>query len=340
MKMGTVLQMLKARHGDAFILECRKDEKAFVMVIDSGPKLTIKNIVPSIQELPQIDLLVLTHFDEDHITGFIEYFKQYPDDALKIKEYWCNCASQMEVEKGTSISAYDNAKSFADCLRDILKNHQDVKWIELIKAGHTYKNDLVDIEVIAPSEDALQKNREKYVMEQYPSISCQNMKDNLGVPLEELAKRDTPKKDQMVNNASIAFIVRTEDKSYLMLGDVMADDVCDYLINKGYCEEKPLMIDFMKVAHHGSKYNISNKLLDIIKCDKYAISTNGGFGNACHPDREAIAKILYHPKRDMNNTVHLYFNYTLEEIAIKTTIFNEGEIERANCKVHENELEL
>ena len=106
--MGHKLTLLKARHGDAFIFECKKDERSFIIVIDSGPKLCIKDIVPKIKQLSQIDLLVLTHYDEDHITGFIEYFKQYPEDALKIKEYWCNCANDIEVNKSTTISAYNN----------------------------------------------------------------------------------------------------------------------------------------------------------------------------------------------------------------------------------------
>lgn len=339
--MSAVLKVLKARQGDAFIFECKNEEKAFVMVVDSGPKLSIKDIVPQIKQLPQIDLLVLTHYDEDHIAGFIEYFKQYPEDALKIKEYWCNCASQIEVEQRTNISAYDNAKSFADCLRDILSDHQEIEWIDLIKAGHTYKNDLVDIEVIAPSEQALKLNRNAYIAEKYPAISCENMEDDLKVPLSELAKRETPGTRQIVNNASIAFILKAENKTYLMLGDVMAGDVYNYLVNeKKYSEENPLEVDFVKVAHHGSKNNISTKLLDIIRCNRFIISTNGGMGNACHPDRETVAKILYHPKRDMNTTVHLYFNYTLDEIGKKTKIFKDGEIELSNCIVHENELEL
>ena len=119
------------------------------MVVDSGPRLCVKEIVPIIRQLPQIDLLILTHYDEDHITGFIEYFKQYPDDVHKIKEYWCNCASQIEVNQGSTISAYDNAKNFADCLRLVLKNRKEIKWVELIKAGSYYHNDLVEIEVIA-----------------------------------------------------------------------------------------------------------------------------------------------------------------------------------------------
>lgn len=338
--MSAVLKIIKARHGDAFIFECKKDEASFVMVVDSGPRLCAKEIVPIFKQLPQIDLLVLTHFDEDHIAGFIDYFKQYPEDALKIKEYWCNCANQIEVDNGKMISAYDNAKSFADCLREILKEHQDVRWIELIKAGHEYHNGLVDIEVIAPSEQALAKNWSSYVAEKYPAISYQSMEVDYGVPLQELAKRETPGSSQKVNNASIAFILRGDGMSYLMLGDVMAEDVYGCLTEKGYSKENPLKVDFVKVPHHGSKYNIDNNLLDIIKCNGFIISTNGGRGSAYHPDREAIAKILYHPQRDMHETIHLYFNYTLKEIGDRVRLFKEGELDAANCIVHETDLEL
>jgi len=338
--MSAILKVLKVRQGDAFIFECKKEEGVFYMVVDSGPRLSSKDIVPLVKELPHIDLLVLTHYDEDHISGFIEYFKEYPKDALKIKEYWCNCASQIEVDTGTTISAYDNAKSFADSLREILKEHQDVRWIELIKAGHELHNEFVNIEVIAPSEQALALNRSCYMAEQYPAISYQNMQDDLNVPLEKLALRETSSKAQVVNNASIAFILKCEGKSYLMLGDVMANDVYTYLTNKGYSEDNPLAVDYVKVSHHGSKNNITNKLLDVVKCNRFIITTNGGMGNAYHPDRETIAKILYHPRRKMDETVHLFFNYTLREIGKRTILFNEGETVKANCIVHENEMEL
>lgn len=277
---------------------------------------------------------------EDHISGFIEYFKRYPEDTFKIKEYWCNCASRIEVSHGNRITAYYYAKNFADYLRSIQRECQNMRWTELIRAGHSYHNDIVDIEVIAPSEQALLANREIYIKEQYPTISYQKMKDDLEISLKELSKRGTPNSKQVVNNASIAFIIKADGKSYLMLGDVMADDVYNYLINKKYSVENPLELDYVKVAHHGSKHNISNKLLDIIRCNNYIISTNGGFGNAYHPDRETIAKILYHPQRDLDTTIHLYFNYTLDEIGKRTLLFKEGEIERANGVVHDNVLEL
>ena len=33
--MSAVLKIIKARHGDAFIFECKKDESSFVTVVDS-----------------------------------------------------------------------------------------------------------------------------------------------------------------------------------------------------------------------------------------------------------------------------------------------------------------
>ncbi|WP_321519439.1 MBL fold metallo-hydrolase [uncultured Bacteroides sp.] len=339
--MPITLKFLQAGHGDAFIFECEKDGDSFVMVVDSGPRISQCKIVPIIKGLSKIDLLVLSHYDEDHISGYLEYFKNYQEDALKIREYWCNCASQIEVEQRTIISAYSNAKTFADYLRQISKEFRDTKWIELIKAGHQYNNEFVDIEVVAPSNTALTINRNKYITSEYPAITCDRVNDDLDVSLKDLAKRPTPYTSQVINNASIAFILRTEGKSYLMLGDVMPDDVVNYLVSKGYSEDCPLEVDFVKVSHHGSRYNISNNLLDIIKCNNYIISTNGGRASAIHPDRETIAKLLYHPQRSMQEIVHLYFNYKLNELQKhRAILFNDGEIEEAKCEVHEEEFIL
>lgn len=339
--MSITLNFLQADHGDAFIFECKKDGELFVIVVDSGPRISQYKIVPIIKSLPKIDLLVLSHYDEDHIAGYIEYFRNYIDDALKIKEYWCNCANQIEVDQRTIISAYSNAKTFADYLRQILEEHSGTKWIELIKAGYRYTNEFVDVEVVAPSDVALTLNRNKYIESEYPAITNKRVNKDLEVSLKDLAKRPTLPSTQVVNNASIAFILRAEGKSYLMLGDVMSDDVVNYLISKDYNENCPLEVDFVKVAHHGSRYNMSNKLLDMIKCNNYIISTNGGRASTIHPDRETMAKLLYHPKRSMDETVHLYFNYKLNELKKhRAILFNDGEIEEANCVVHEEEFIL
>ena len=67
---------LKAAHGDALIVEAKQEEKAFRIVIDGGPKETADEISDYFLNLKHIDLLILTHFDADHITGLLKFFEQ------------------------------------------------------------------------------------------------------------------------------------------------------------------------------------------------------------------------------------------------------------------------
>ena len=64
-----------------------------------------------------------------------------------------------------------------------------------------------------------------------------------------------------------------------------------------------LTIDAFKVAHHASQNNLSIELLQLLKCQRYLISTNGD--HFSHPDREAIARIIKYG----GNRPSLYFNY-------------------------------
>ena len=121
----------------------------------------------------------------------------------------------------------------------------------------------------------------------------------------------------------------------------------------GYCpncpyghkvaEAIPESVNHVKVAHHGSRNNISNELLDIIDCDNFIFSTNGGIANANHPDREAIANILCHPQRNRNKKIHLYFNYLLNDIIESGAQFLNTETdnqEKYNFEIHESTQSL
>ena len=167
--------------------------------------------------------------------------------------------------------------------------------------------------------------------------------EELKKSFEDLSKHipDGPnpeKDDELANAASLAFILKCDGLTILMLGDSYPQNVEKYLREvKGYSEDNPMEVDYVKVSHHGSKNNISNSLLDIIKCNKYLISTNGGKNRTNHPDRTTIAHILYHSKRNMEETVHLYFNHKMELIVTNGAPFlNDGECEKWNIKVHDN----
>ena len=66
--------MLKADIGDAFIIEVKEGEKSFTMVVDGGPRRSMRMVVPELEALEKIDMMVLTHYDSDHIRGILHFF--------------------------------------------------------------------------------------------------------------------------------------------------------------------------------------------------------------------------------------------------------------------------
>ena len=158
--------------------------------------------------------------------------------------------------------------------------------------------------------------------------------------LEKPKEASLSVKGELANFSSIGFLLRCDDLSVLMLGDCYPHNIEAYLRNvKGCSEENPLVVDYVKVAHHGSMHNTSSELLDIIKCNHYIISTSGERFH--HPDRTCIAHILCHPTRDWSEKVHIYLNYDLKTIEGNKGIFmKEGEQEKYNFEVHENVREL
>ena len=87
----------------------------------------------------------------------------------------------------------------------------------------------------------------------------------------------------------------------------------------GYSKENPVLLNLVKLAHHGSKGNISKEFLEIIDCNDFLFTTNGGIGGAYHPDRKTIALIMEcHEKKSTGKKVTLRFNYPLGSIMDRT----------------------
>lgn len=345
------LYFLPAQHGDAFFLHCQKGDEDGWIVVDGGPsrKKNQSVFLQEVENLPRIDLMVLTHHDDDHIEGIRTYVNEHKEDhPFPVKKLWVNCARHIDIQTGGEMSAA-HASSLAETLSKIQKDNE-IKWCDYIR-DDTDTGDIsfADIEILSPSVDILKKYIVEYEkrigMEVTPEelpLTAEQEANDLTVSLEELAERpktapNEAKYSHLVNMASITFILRCDDLSVLMLGDSFPQQIEDALTAKGYSKDNKLHVDFVKVAHHGSRVNISNGLLDMIDCTNYLISTNGGQGRSYHPTREALANIICHPERDGNEKVHLHFNYTLRSIADKNgfKLFNEGEECNYNFEIHE-----
>ena len=122
------------------------------------------------------------------------------------------------------------------------------------------------------------------------------------------ALANTPFEDDNspTNKSSFSFLIESNDKRILYLGDCHTGAVTSWLDLE---KLETIHVDIVKISHHGSKNNTSLDLLRRIKCNKYLISTNGKSHG--HPNLETLARIAL-VNADINTEIHL--NYKLETI--------------------------
>ena len=340
------IHFLPVKYGDSFVIECDKGENHGIVVVDGGPNGCGKVLQAKLEGVTP-DLLVLTHYDDDHIGGLTQYVKACRKaGVVPAREVWANCAKYAEVDTAEDDEATRSALQGVKLgvLLDLAAEGGGMVWRDDVTEGLAEAFPFADVEVVSPTPQGreLAIGKQEKAMEG-KDLAALTRADEVP-PLEELAldvpKPPSAKADaEVANAASIAFILRCDGLSVLMLGDCYPHNVVDYLRSKGYSEEHPLEVDFVKVAHHGSRHNTSNELMDLVHCNHYLISTNGDkFG---HPDREAFAHILCHPTRDRSEKVHLYFNCDLATLLTKSGPFLvEGEPAAYNFALHERVSEL
>jgi beta-lactamase superfamily II metal-dependent hydrolase len=115
---------------------------------------------------------------------------------------------------------------------------------------------------------------------------------------------DQLKTDQSVaNGTSIAFLAEFGGKSCLFLGDAHTDVICKSIRSLIPDGKTRLKVDAVKIAHHGSKANISEDLMNLLDARYFLVSTNGDIFK--HPDKSAIKTVI----ERSNNEPVLCFNY-------------------------------
>ena len=115
-----------------------------------------------------------------------------------------------------------------------------------------------------------------------------------------------------------------------MLADSRPEIIVQSLRDIGVNEKDPLVVDYVKVSHHGSLNNTSQELLGLIKSNNYLISTNGGTADHKHPSRETISRIVYNSNRN-DEVLNIFFNYTLNSLRERIGDFINGiDLEQGN----------
>ncbi|MBN9382026.1 MAG: MBL fold metallo-hydrolase [Chitinophagaceae bacterium] len=330
------IHLLPATFGDSILIEYGNSGNEHYILIDGGPYYVfgdifsaIKKIAPGLREL---ELLVVTHIDIDHIDGIITLLNQTPQ-PFGIREVWFN--GYKELEQLKTIQAKKD---------DLLGPLQGEYLSELIKKNNIPHNTAFDngpicvsdlnappvrllpggmkLTILAPGVDDLldllpkwkkeisQIGGEKGVRTRWKKEKryISQPPDLLGPDIVAAIKTLEDTADtSLANRSSIAFLAAYEDKTCLLAGDTPSDRLLmtiEPLLQRS--GEERLSVDAWKLAHHGSKKSTHADLMQKVDSKKILISTDGKRYH--HPDTKCIEDLLQeHP-----SPLHLFFNYRSE----------------------------
>lgn len=349
-KNMTQIKIIQADHGDAILIKTFDSQKQPFNILVDGGTLNAYNtkLKKELDSINDIHLLILTHVHGDHIKGILAFLKNPQFKRIEVHRYWVNARNLLRIVNGTKISE-GQGKELEQLLIDLKEPSN--KWDQRIIFG--YKPILpkgIHIQILSPDDSTLKAQAKEWANLSPSYIKkAKDLKISGNSAPSQITRGALPFlankpfkphktiKNDLCNSASIAFILKVFDTSILLLADSRAEIVEKNLNILGYNSDTPLKVDYVKVSHHGSINNTSCSLLDCIDSDNYIISTNGGSSKDKHPDRDVIARILYHPQRDLNKQRTLYFNYPLSLVFKKAgKVFDNNDLQSGNWIYKDN----
>ncbi|SEH05580.1 ComEC/Rec2 family competence protein [Candidatus Venteria ishoeyi] len=324
--MPISFNFLPAGSGDAILIAADN----FNILIDGGNNRMKQHntLVKKLKEIKskdeQLDWIVLTHIDEDHINGLIKILRRNNNLKIPIKNIWFNAFNNYKVDAIITSSEISQKQliTFEQLVDEVKQSNIGVelcKNISIERFSHPIKiNKNIKISLLSPTSEILDKLYREYVKEKKSSnISAKNKDSDYNYSIEDLGNRPDVNKTSLTNKSSISFILTYQNKfNFLLLADADIDTVISSLKNQKYTKTNPLKVNFVKLAHHGSKFNLNKEFLELVETDIFIISSN--ISNHGHPHKETLAKIILHyqpkPVKFIFNNSGFYKIFNQEEI--------------------------
>ena len=314
------INSLRAGVGDCFHIRYRTDRGFKNILIDGGYTIAInyRNLKKYLQENifkynEILDLVVVTHIDDDHIRGIYEMVKDFQAEKI-IGKLWYNSIREENYSRKISIR-----KAFK--FEDIIK--EEDFWTNCIVTPTNYTNDNMykifdnycKISVLCPGR----KQIESLLKEVKKASKINNKKyydhdKTFGELMNEVNDDGVVFSENSINESSIVLLLEIHGRKLLFLADSNPDVVMTAVSSfLEFNNLQKLNIDLVKVSHHGSENNTSTKLLRLINCNNYLISSDGNRGKL--PDKIVLAKIL--SLNESNENYNFFFNYQEENYDLK-----------------------
>ena len=299
------IKFLKAGSGDAILIHHYNKN----ILIDGGNETSyLKGELTAINHKGEyIDLLVITHHDDDHISGIIEILNQvesglYGQNRDFIKQVIFNSPRSIKkiISSNENLLTYSQAQDVENLLLKI-----NTRWDEVItsESNPIFFGDM-KLTFLSPDKNILQNYSDNKGALLSSVLRC-----DWDTPMLKLEKwiDDASQDNSISNKSSIVFLLECEGKKILFTGDVTPDrfaQISDEMFRQN--NNSPILIDYMKLPHHGSYRNLNKEILSKIVCFNYIITTNGK--NSYLPNKRALLKIIKYLKNEKRNRINFIFN--------------------------------
>jgi hypothetical protein len=307
------LIVVQAEYGDCMILQSSDDTNSTSVLIDGGPSQTYeKNLKPTLDTIltnQNLDLVILSHIDNDHVLGLLDLFEAIEREresggskVLKVNGLWHNSFSDLiksnndtnklmrnlfsskrffsieNKNKITELPALGALKGISEG-RDLMKLAKNLNISINSQFGGdpivTEEDDKViklqnlKFSILGPTQKNLDKLKRIWDDWESSHLRAESTIDDDYKGLQALDSSIT-------NLSSITFLVESEGKRMLFTGDGLGNDILESLSKRGLLDPRGrLHVDILKVPHHGSERNVSEEFFEAITADTYIISANG-----------------------------------------------------------------
>jgi hypothetical protein len=314
------VEMLPARHGDALWIEYGDPGDPHHVLIDGGPRSrAIRDLLAERVAETDLELLVVTHIDADHISGVLAVLAD-PAVPVSARDVWFNGwehlpSDVLGAKQGEALGAAIRRRRLSwngdfGGRAAVVPDEGGLPVVGL-PGG-------MELTLLSPTPRELAALRPVWKEEVekaglVPGAAAAEAAaahpDLLGdrpIDLDELAAEPFEEDPSEANGASIAVLAEFRGKAVLLTGDahggVLAAGLRRLAAGRGVDRVR---VDAFKLPHHGSKHNLSPEVLGLIECDRFLFSTNGDIYR--HPDPVAVSRVL-----TTTEEAALEFNYRTE----------------------------
>lgn len=349
------LDVRRARKGDCLIVHYGSEDDPGLVLIDGGPAHVYEpHLKPRLDEIRSarglndedslpIDLMMVSHIDDDHINGILELTKELVEAKaahqplpLKVRSFWHNSFDDIIGNNPQELKGAVTAQFGAASL----SGEPDVEGLDpdaarvlaSVDQGFRLRDDARNLSFRINPQFA-----GKLVMAQKKSIDLgKGLKFTVAGPMKPevvalqkehdafLKKKEKDKKTKKAlasftdtsvpNLSSLVLLAEVGGKRMLLTGDARGDKILAGLELVGLLKKdgkSKMHVDIFKMPHHGSDRNIDPIVFERITADHYVFSGNGEHGN---PERETL-QMLLDTRGDEDFTIHL--TYPIKDIDVE-----------------------